>query len=65
MLASTVYPRPKNLPIVRALAGDSTITRALPPVLDFVFDCLAIYITLRKTDGPAQFGRFVLKHVRF
>ena len=36
MLASTVYPRPRNLEIVRALAGDSTITRALrPDVADF------------------------------
>jgi hypothetical protein len=29
MLASTVKPRPKYLPIVLALAGDSTITKAL------------------------------------
>ena len=33
MLASTVKPRPRNLPIVRALAGDSTITNDLPESL--------------------------------
>src|SRR5690348_10563102 len=37
MLASTVKPRPRNLLMVRAFAGDSTITRALPLVeLDFL-----------------------------
>ena len=30
MLASTVKSRPRNLLIVRALAGDSTITSDLP-----------------------------------
>src|SRR5262249_39761373 len=32
MLASMMKSRPRNWPIVRALAGDSTITSALPPV---------------------------------
>ena len=31
MLASIVYPRPRNLPMVRALAGDSTMTSEVPP----------------------------------
>ena len=44
MLASTVKPRPRNLPIVFALAGDSTITSAwpLPGDFDFVVFCLAM-----------------------
>ena len=44
MLASTVKPRPRNLLIVRALAGDSTITNAWPLPVDFDFDsfCLAM-----------------------
>ncbi len=44
MLASTVNPLPKNLLIVRALAGDSTITNAWvgPPDADFVDFFLAI-----------------------
>ena len=38
MLASTVKFRPRNLLIVRALAGDSTITSDLPePPADFFF----------------------------
>jgi hypothetical protein len=45
MLASTVNPRPKYLLMVRALAGDSTITRAWPSPADFVLDDLRFAIS--------------------
>ena len=43
-LASTVKPRPRYLLIVRALAGDSTITKAwpFPADLALVLLCFAI-----------------------
>ena len=40
MLASTVKSLPKNLPIVRALAGDSTITSDFPAFFSVAFAML-------------------------
>jgi hypothetical protein len=42
MLASTVNPRPRYLLIVRALAGDSTITSAWPAPFDLDDPVLAM-----------------------
>ena len=49
MLASTVKPLPRNLLIVRALAGDSTITRAWLGLPDFDFGRLSFGHSVRQS----------------
>jgi hypothetical protein len=54
MLASTVKFRPRYLLIVRALAGDSTITKACAGSSDFEAEALRFAIFNLQTAAAAQ-----------